>query len=109
MHCELLRSQDTIRHVNLLNMFCLKLTISSLHLNNAQWLFELVAVRVSLKNYEVMKTLLDRWIDLAAELSNLRLANKRSLPNGEVGTVQQRHSPDIWNDKPRLGGRCQGS
>jgi hypothetical protein len=25
-----------------------------------------------------MKMLMDRWIDLATELSNLRLANKRS-------------------------------
>jgi hypothetical protein len=25
-----------------------------------------------------MKTLVDRWIDLATELSNIRLANKRS-------------------------------
>ncbi len=38
----------------------------------------LAAVRRELKNYEVMKTLVDRWIDLATELSNLRLANKRS-------------------------------
>ena len=34
-------------------------------------------VRRELKNYEVMKTLVDRWIDLATELSNIRLANKR--------------------------------
>ena len=39
---------------------------------------DLAAVRRALKNYEVMKTLVDRWIDLATELSNLRLANKRS-------------------------------
>ncbi len=38
---------------------------------------DLPAVRRELKNYEVMKTLVDRWIDLATELSNLRLANKR--------------------------------
>ena len=38
---------------------------------------DLAAVRTELKNYEVMKTLVDRWIDLATELSNLRLANKR--------------------------------
>ncbi len=38
----------------------------------------LAAVRRELNNYEVMKTLVDRWIDLATELSNLRLANKRS-------------------------------
>ena len=39
---------------------------------------DLAAVRRELKNYEVMKMLMDRWIDLATELSNLRLANKRS-------------------------------
>jgi len=39
---------------------------------------DLAAVRRELKNYEVMKTLVDRWIDLATELSNIRLANKRS-------------------------------
>ena len=39
---------------------------------------DLAAVRRELKNYEVMKTLVDRWIDLATELSNLRLANERT-------------------------------
>jgi hypothetical protein len=39
---------------------------------------DLAAVRRELKCYEVMKMLMDRWIDLATELSNLRLANKRS-------------------------------
>jgi len=39
---------------------------------------DLAAVRRELKNYEVMKMLMDHWIDLATELSNLRLANKRS-------------------------------
>jgi hypothetical protein len=39
---------------------------------------DLAAIRRELKNYEVMKTLVDRWIDLAAELSNLRMANKRT-------------------------------
>ena len=39
---------------------------------------DLAAVRRELKNHEVMKTLVDRWIDLATELSNIRLANKRS-------------------------------
>ena len=39
---------------------------------------DLNTVRRELKNYEVMKTLVDRWIDLATELSRLRLANKRS-------------------------------
>jgi hypothetical protein len=38
---------------------------------------DLTTVRRELKNYELMKTLMDRWIDLATELSNLRLANKR--------------------------------
>ena len=38
---------------------------------------DLAAVRRELKNYEAMKTLVDRWIDLATELSNLRLAQKR--------------------------------
>lgn|SRR5674476_711588 len=38
---------------------------------------DLAAVRRELKNYEVMKALVDRWIDLATELSNLRMANKR--------------------------------
>jgi hypothetical protein len=39
---------------------------------------DLAAVRRELKNYEAMKTLMDRWIDLATELSNLRLTNNRS-------------------------------
>jgi len=34
---------------------------------------DLPAIRKQLKNYEKMKTLMDRWIDLATELSNLRL------------------------------------
>ena len=38
---------------------------------------DLADVRRELKNYELMKTLVDRWIDLATELSNLRLASKR--------------------------------
>ena len=38
---------------------------------------DLPAIRKQLKNYEKMKTLMDRWIDLATELSNIRLANKR--------------------------------
>ncbi len=37
---------------------------------------DLADVRRELKNYKVMKTLVDCWIDLATELSNLRLANK---------------------------------
>jgi hypothetical protein len=39
---------------------------------------DLATIRRELKNYEVMKTLVDRWIDLATELSNLRMANKRT-------------------------------
>jgi uncharacterized protein DUF6788 len=34
---------------------------------------DLPAVRKQLKNYERMKLLMDRWIDLATELSTLRL------------------------------------
>jgi hypothetical protein len=34
---------------------------------------DLPAVRKQLKNYERMKLLMERWIDLAMELSNLRL------------------------------------
>ena len=39
---------------------------------------DLNTVRRELKNYEVMKTLVDRWIEMATELSNLRLANKHT-------------------------------
>ncbi len=34
---------------------------------------DLPAIRKQLKNYERLKELMDRWIDLATELSNLRL------------------------------------
>ena len=34
---------------------------------------DLPAIRKQLKNYEKLKTLMDRWIDLGTELSNLRL------------------------------------
>ncbi len=34
---------------------------------------DLPTIRRQLKNYERMKELVDRWIDLATELSNLRL------------------------------------
>ena len=34
---------------------------------------DLPAVRKQLKNYQRMKLLMERWIDLATELSNLRL------------------------------------
>jgi hypothetical protein len=39
---------------------------------------DLKTVRRELKNYGVMKTLVDRWIEMATELSNLRLANKHT-------------------------------
>jgi len=39
---------------------------------------DLPAVRKQLKNYERMKLLMDRWIDLATELSNLRLTQNRA-------------------------------
>jgi hypothetical protein len=34
---------------------------------------DLPAIRKQLKNYEKLKALMDRWIDLATDLSNLRL------------------------------------
>lgn len=39
---------------------------------------DLPAVRRQLKNYEAMKRLVDRWVDLAIELSNLRLTKNRA-------------------------------
>jgi hypothetical protein len=39
---------------------------------------DLPAVRKQLKNYERMKLLMDRWIDLATELSNLRLSKNQA-------------------------------
>jgi len=39
---------------------------------------DLPAVRRQLKNYEAMKRLVDRWVDLAIELSNLRLTKDRA-------------------------------
>ena len=39
---------------------------------------DLPAIRKQLKNYEPMKELMDRWIDLATELSNLRLTQNRA-------------------------------
>jgi hypothetical protein len=39
---------------------------------------DLPAIRKQLKNYERMKELMDRWIDLATELSNLRLIKNRT-------------------------------
>ena len=38
---------------------------------------DLPTIRKQLKNYERMKELMDRWIDLATELSNLRLTANR--------------------------------
>lgn len=39
---------------------------------------DLPAIRKQLKNYERMKLLVDRWIDLSTELSNLRLTKDRT-------------------------------
>jgi hypothetical protein len=39
---------------------------------------DLPAVRKQLKNYSRMRLLIDRWIDLATELSNLRLINEKN-------------------------------
>lgn len=39
---------------------------------------DLPAVEKQLKNYERMKELVDRWIDLSTELSNLRLIRNRA-------------------------------
>ena len=39
---------------------------------------DLPAIRKQLKNYETMKLLVDRWVELATELSNLRIKRDRS-------------------------------
>ena len=39
---------------------------------------DLPAIRKQLKNYERMKLLVDRWIDLATELSNLQIKQNRN-------------------------------
>ena len=39
---------------------------------------DLPAIQKQLKNYETMKILVDQWIDLATELSNLRLSRNRT-------------------------------
>ena len=39
---------------------------------------DLPEVRKQIKNYEKMKLLADRWIDLATELSNLRIAKAKA-------------------------------
>ena len=39
---------------------------------------DLPSIERQLKNYERMKELVDRWIDLATELSNLRLVRDRA-------------------------------
>ena len=41
---------------------------------------DLPEVRKQIKNYEKMKLLADRWIDLATELSNLRVAKEKAVP-----------------------------
>jgi hypothetical protein len=38
----------------------------------------LPAIRKQLKNYERMKLLVDRWVELATELSNLRIKRDRT-------------------------------
>jgi hypothetical protein len=38
---------------------------------------DLLAIRKQLKNYERMKLLVDQWIDLAIELSNLQIKKTR--------------------------------
>jgi macrodomain Ter protein organizer (MatP/YcbG family) len=51
---------------------------------------ELPAIREKLRNFERMKLLVDRWIELATELSNLRLTGDRpSTP------WRTRHSPAV--------------
>ena len=39
---------------------------------------DLPTIREKLKNYERMKELMDRWIELSMELSNLRLARPKA-------------------------------
>ncbi len=39
---------------------------------------DLPAIRKKLKNYEKLKALMDRWIDMATELSNKRLKRDQS-------------------------------
>ena len=39
---------------------------------------DLPAIRKQLKNHERMKLLMDRWIDLATELSNLRITKEKN-------------------------------
>jgi hypothetical protein len=39
---------------------------------------DLPDIRKQLKNYERLKMLVDQWVDLAIELSNLRIAQKRT-------------------------------
>ena len=39
---------------------------------------DLPAIREQLQNYERMKALVDRWIELSMELSNLRLAHPKA-------------------------------
>jgi len=38
---------------------------------------DLPTIRKQLKNYERLKLLMDRWIDLATELSNLRITKEK--------------------------------
>ena len=39
---------------------------------------DLASIKRQIRNYQQMKELVDRWVDLATELSNLRLARGRS-------------------------------
>ena len=45
---------------------------------------DLTTVRKQLKNYERMKLLMEKWIDLAMELSILRLAKKTDAMTGRT-------------------------
>lgn len=49
---------------------------------------DLATARKQLKNYERMKLLREKWIDLAMELSILRLAKKPTESRRELATVQ---------------------
>ena len=49
---------------------------------------DLPTVRKQLKNYERMKLLMERWIDLAMELATLRLTKKQIERQRKLGTVQ---------------------
>ena len=52
---------------------------------------DLPEVHKQLKNYECMKLLMDKWIDLAMALLILRLAKEIESMEGELVTVQPYH------------------